>query len=810
MKKRLKEIGILAAVFVVAVFVFSKFTNKQNADMIADIGNATLPQISFSYNGFGLNPLVGYKDEMDFTTMRDTITPVVNGISIMDIDAHNNEISQVKYSLYTLDGEEKLSEEAVEEISEEVTLTFDKSLLTDERALVVDVVMGDETIHYYTRVADSASCNLVECLEYVFDFHENALNKVENTGIGTAIEPSAAGDNTTFQHVTIHSDYDHVTWGNLEPMVVGKERWKVVEMNETFTSVLLEYEVSCKGEENEVDTYKVKEFFRVRLSAGNMYLLNYDRTMEQLFEGSKNVLSEEGILLGIAPYDVPYMVNKDGTIVTFVQGDEIWNYNQNTEEFSLLFSFMSAENTDSRNMTREHTMKLLGMEENGNTTFAVYGYMNRGAHEGKVGAAIYYYDIESNGISEVVFIPSNKSAAIAVEELGKLVYYSTEKELVYILVDGTLYEVDMKLDYLSELVTGLDEGQYVVSEDGQMVAYQEGEDLYNSQLITVKDFKSGKEYQVEAAEGDTVRPLGFIHKDFVSGTAKTGDKGKTISGEEVVPMYKIEIREVSGEVVKTYESNTEYVQDTEIDGTMLTLHRVSKSGDTYVSIPANYIANNEEQEESNISLKSYSTELKESQMRLTFVEGIQSLKARVLKPKQTISNKSAMVEFSDAKLAKRYYVYGLGELQGIYKNAGYAIQEADEICGVVVTSELDYVWERGNRYLVHSINGQDGLIASIQSELTAGKPALEVLDNVSDGNAFELTGCTTEQVLYLINKGTPVVGIVNKDTNVILLGYDETNVGYVDVASGEVKSLTFEEMDALLAGTGRAFVGYIK
>lgn len=47
MKKRIKEIGILAVVFVIAVFVFSRFTNKQNAEMTADIGNATLPQISF-------------------------------------------------------------------------------------------------------------------------------------------------------------------------------------------------------------------------------------------------------------------------------------------------------------------------------------------------------------------------------------------------------------------------------------------------------------------------------------------------------------------------------------------------------------------------------------------------------------------------------------------------------------------------------------------------------------------------------------------------------------------------------------------
>lgn len=810
MEKKLKEIGILAVIFVVAVFVFGKLTNQQNADMTADIGNATLPQVSFSYDGFRLNPLVGYKEEMDITTMRDTITPVVNGRAIMDIEMYNNVIDEVKYSLYSLNGEEKIVEASVEEIAEEVVLTFDKELLSEERVLKVDISMEGTMIHYYTRVADPVACNLTDCLEYVFDFHENALGKVENAGVGAAIEPSEAGDNTTFQHVTIHSDYDHVTWGDLEPIVVGKERWNVVEMNETFTSVLLEYEVSCKGEENETDNYKVKEFFRVRSVAGTMYLLNYDRTMEQLFEGSKNVLSEEGILLGVAPYDVPYIVNEDGTIVSFIQGDEVWNYNQNTEEFSLLFSFMSAENTDPRNMTSEHTLKLLSMDDNGNTTFAVYGYMNRGAHEGEVGAAIYYYDIETNGISEIVFISSNKSAAISEEELGKLVYYSSEKELLYVVVDGSLYEFDMKLDYKDTIVEGLDEEQYVVSDDGSMVAYQEGEDLFNSQKVVVKNLKNGDEYEIEVPVEETIRPIGFINNDFISGVSKIEDKGKTISGEIVLPMYKIEIRDKEQEIVKTYESVTEYVLDTEIDGQMLTLYRVEKNGDTYVSSQANYIANNEEQQESNITLEAYSTELKQKQMRLTFAEGIESLKAKVLKPKQTLSNKSSMVEFSDEKLTERYYVYGLGDLQGIYKNVGYAVQKADEISGVVVNSELEYVWERGNRYLEYSIHSDQELLDSIQSQLASGTPALEVLDKVSNGRAFELTGCSTEQILYFINKGTPVIGIIDQNRTVILTAYDKNYVSYIDVVEKKVKTATYDKMDELLADTGRAFVGYIK
>ena len=47
--------------------------------MTTDMGAATRPQIAFSYNGYSLNDLPGYKNEMDLTGVRDSITPVSNG-----------------------------------------------------------------------------------------------------------------------------------------------------------------------------------------------------------------------------------------------------------------------------------------------------------------------------------------------------------------------------------------------------------------------------------------------------------------------------------------------------------------------------------------------------------------------------------------------------------------------------------------------------------------------------------------------------------------------------------------------------------
>ena len=46
-KKKLSDAGILILVFIAAVIGFSFYTNKGNANMTADMGAATYPQISF-------------------------------------------------------------------------------------------------------------------------------------------------------------------------------------------------------------------------------------------------------------------------------------------------------------------------------------------------------------------------------------------------------------------------------------------------------------------------------------------------------------------------------------------------------------------------------------------------------------------------------------------------------------------------------------------------------------------------------------------------------------------------------------------
>ena len=554
--------------------------------------------------------------------------------------------------------------------------------------------MEEEQVHFYTRITRPDELSLKECLNFAQDFHAKTLEKSSQEELENYLETSAEGDNTTYQTVTIHSDADYVTWGNLSPQGVEEPEWSIKESNSVYTSLLAQYQVTCAGDTGEIETYDVREFFRIRYVQGEIYLLDYNRKMEQIFDANQKVLDQNGILLGIASSDILYETNSSGNIVSFVRNGNLWTYNVKQNELAQVFSFSNIEGNDARSRCDQHNIRIISVEKNGSTAFAVYGYMNRGAHEGEVGVDIYYYDIEKNVVQEKAFIPSTKSFAIAEEELGKMVYYNQDQNLLYILAGGKFYKIDLTKDEQTVLAKNLEEGQYTVSADGHLIAYQTSGTINTAQEIKVLNLKTDEENAVAAKSGEAIRPLGFIGSDFVYGYLRQGDVGHTAAGGELFPMYELEIRNSENEVMKTYSADKIYISDVFIEENMMTLNRVVKSGETYTVTSQDYISSNEEKKTKSITLEAFSTDLKEKQMRLTYEKGISDTVPKILRPKQVVGKKPITITLNDKSKSEKYYVYGMGELVAIYDKAAYAIQRAEQISGVVISSEQAYVWEK--------------------------------------------------------------------------------------------------------------------
>ena len=60
---------------------------------------------------------------------------------------------------------------------------------------------------------------------------------------------------------------------------------------------------------------------------------------------------------------------------------------------------------------------------------------------------------------------------------------------------------------------------------------------------------------------------------------------------------------------------------------------------------------------------------------------------------------------------------------------------------------------------------------------------------------LDLTGCSLDQMLYVINRGCPMIAILESAHAVLLTGYTMTDITYVDPSTGESYTVGMSEME---------------
>ena len=67
----------------------------------------------------------------------------------------------------------------------------------------------------------------------------------------------------------------------------------------------------------------MREYFRLRQTESRMYVLNYERTANQIFNSENSFISDSGsVMLGIRSSEAGrnYRANEAGSVICFVQG----------------------------------------------------------------------------------------------------------------------------------------------------------------------------------------------------------------------------------------------------------------------------------------------------------------------------------------------------------------------------------------------------------------------------------------------------------------------------------------------------------
>lgn len=96
----------------------------------------------------------------------------------------------------------------------------------------------------------------------------------------------------------------------------------------------------------ETEVYGVTENFTLKWSSQRIYMMDYERTMNQLFSGSRELFSGKRILLGISDGDGLYAKKSEsGRYTAFVTNRELWAYDREEGDSICIFAF-GGWNTD--------------------------------------------------------------------------------------------------------------------------------------------------------------------------------------------------------------------------------------------------------------------------------------------------------------------------------------------------------------------------------------------------------------------------------------------------------------------------------
>ena len=834
-KKIIKPITIAAA-FLISLVIFSILTNRTNTDLTASMAEATLPVITLQYGDTQIEQLHAYVTEMDVTAMRDSILPLDSDrVLQMEIATYGMDVDSVSYQIRSLDGTRLVADaESADFVvdGQTISLSFQvQNILAEEEeyVLIFTLDVDGQSLYYYSRIMSCGDSDMQKYIDFVYEFHEYTFRDDADEFIPTYME-TTTGDSSTLQYVDLNCSLSQITWGDFEGEILGDPVLSVKEILDTYTVVTLDYVMTSVTEDGETEYYNVEEYYRLRYTSDRMYVLNFERTVNQIFRGENTFLNSDSIVLGITDSDVNYKTNESGDMIAFVQEGELWCYDTSANRIVQVFSFRSSEGIDARENWDQHDIRIVHVDEAGSVDFIVYGYMNAGDHEGEVGLAIYHYDALARTVEEEAFLSSTLSYEIVKAQMGQLMF-ENEQGTIYLMMEGDVYSIDTATLTVSTLVTGLKEDCYAISESNQYFAWVESDALYSSSVIYLLDLQTGETTEIMEDEGEYLMPLGFSGENLVYGVADADMVAENSVGNMDFPMKYLKIINAeSGEVLKNYSKDGAYIESISIGDASITVELVTESDGQYASAGTDAIVDREADADSGVTVSSVTSETKLKQMILELPSSADESKVKQIVPKLVLLEEERTLAIDTESTKERYYVYVKGEVLLVTSNIADAIEVANDNAGVVVDAQQQYMWQRSRSTTkdaisvsvgasdadsgsvagcISAILSLNGIEKDVSALLEEGASPKEVLqDALADDTVLDVTGCPVEGLLFYISNGNPVFAMTGSDSAVLIVGYDSERIICYNPLTDKTTGYTYEEAEELFAAAGSIFLAY--
>jgi hypothetical protein len=801
-----------------------------------EMEETTLPYISLLVEGQEINLLHGYCSGLDELTVRESITPLTTEQSFSVVITENEStVKKVKYEVLSLTDGKTIEEGAINALDSQpeyklARIKLKESLTKDTEYILKITLITDESkrIYFYTRIKTMDQFYLEEKLAFVKEFHEATFSKDTEDKISMYLErPFDA--TTNYARVTISNDYDTITYGALAPTKVFTQLPTISEIGKDTISVAMEFMVSIKTNSG-VEYYRVKENYRFMYTASRTYLYDYIREMETVFDVNMTSLTKGEFKIGVTNQpNIDLVTNADKTNVAFVRERALWSYNLADHKITEVFSFYQGKTDFIRDTFDNHDIKILNMNDAGDIDFIVYGYMNRGEYEGRVGIVLYHYDRMLQRVQEQIYIPINTTYEILKEEMGNFCYRN-QYDVFYLHIFNTIYSYNLTSKVLKVIADDVNKDSMVFSREGEFIAYQ---DQLASDKIHVLFLNDESTYEI-TADNQPLRLLGLIDENIIYGIALDQDKVISMDGTVLYPMQEIFIADAKNNIMKKYNKEGYYVIDAHANQNVVELDRIVKTEEGFLgyrSVEPDYILNTATEDTSQVQVSKRVTDLMLTEYYISMnLPSAMSGFPEVERTVNTIITQDTTVRINRTKVEEAQYIaYAFGEIVALTPDLGTAIVKADQSSGIVLNDLGQVIWERGVKSASNSISGisivgRGENVSSLQaclqmllkyknSEGTEYKRSQQSVIDYLDENLAAIPvkaeGISLEEAVYFVYKGKPVIVFKETGDTILLVGYDKTHITVIDPISRTEKRMLLKDANSEFEKAGNIFITYI-
>lgn len=790
MKKTLQKAGILFLIFIIAIIVYfisARNIMEKETTVYTSMDEATLPVIYTELGGIQMNGLHGYMQEMGNQAARDTISVLPENRDLnLSISEYGTTITGISYEIRNLSMDRLIERTEVKDWNSSNGITTAalpiQNLLTKNETYLLTLILktGEKEIFYYTRIIWPDNSYAYDMVKLADEFSRKSMDYNQARDLTSYLETNNTEDNSSLGHVTIRASFNHLTWDGLSAEMQGDPQIILQEFDGIMGRIQVLYKVLLTQEDGEQILVDTEDNFSMKWNEKRIYMMNYERNANERFTGSEKSYSGKRILLGISGDNRVHTIkSSDSRYMAFQVNGDLWCYDQKDKEMIRVFTFDSSRDDGVRSNYKKHDVKIMSVGEEGNVDFLVYGYMNRGPYEGRMGVVYYRYIAEENTVKEQFFIPAVESFERIREDVNRLSYLAPNN-MMYLMLGGNAYGIELTSNEFIVMAQGLTEGTFAVSSDGSRFAWQEGENPYESERIHVMDFNTVGKQEIVGSENDYVRVLGFVGNDLIYGRSSSQDVWMANGRMKGIPMYAMYIVDNQMQVQNEYKRDGIYISEVSAKDGRVHLKRLVKTGENqYMYQDEDTIVSNQKTDTN--SMKGIGWYASKEKGKVYFVQAddeIQGSSVKVSAPKTFSYEDTSVLDVDGEKGDQEdggmiFYAYGGGHYIGASRSFSSAVEMAYDQMGYVTDHNQHIVWDRIDRRNARTI----------KSPVDASKEITKYLDSFRGSRQYENGmilidggGCSLNQVLYYMGKGIPVIAYVENGEYVLLTGYDQYNI----------------------------------